>query len=60
MASVERARVPRTFHDVGELGAARQVELASEAAGRVMRIAFTSGQRVKQGDLLVQINDAPE
>ncbi|WP_338328947.1 biotin/lipoyl-binding protein [Achromobacter xylosoxidans] len=52
--------MPRTFHDVGELGAARQVELASEAAGRVMRIAFTSGQRVKQGDLLVQINDAPE
>ncbi|MCD5963435.1 efflux RND transporter periplasmic adaptor subunit [Stenotrophomonas maltophilia] len=60
LAPVERARAPRTFHGVGELEAARQVDLASEAAGRVVRIAFTSGQRVKQGELLVQINDAPE
>ncbi|WP_164133179.1 efflux RND transporter periplasmic adaptor subunit [Stenotrophomonas maltophilia] len=60
LAPVERAQAPRAFHGVGELEAARQVELASEAAGRVVRIAFTSGQRVKQGELLVQLNDAPE
>lgn len=60
LAPVERAQAPRAFHGVGGLEAARQVELASETAGRVTRIAFTSGQRVKQGDLLVQLNDAPE
>lgn len=60
LAPVERAQAPRALRGVGELEAARQVELASETAGRVTRIAFTSGQRVKQGDLLVQLNDAPE
>jgi multidrug efflux system membrane fusion protein len=60
LAPVEREQAPRTFHGVGELEAARQVELASETAGRVVRIAFTSGQQVKQGELLVQLNDAPE
>ena len=60
LAPVARAQVPRALHGVGELEAARQVELASEAAGRVVRIAFTSGQRVKRGELLVQLNDAPE
>lgn len=60
LAPVERAPAPRALQGVGELEAVRQVELASEAAGRVTRIAFTSGQRVRQGDLLVQLNDAPE
>lgn len=60
LAPVEHAQAPRAFHGVGELEAARQVELAAETAGRITRIAFTSGQRVKQGELLVQVNDAPE
>ncbi|TBV06948.1 efflux RND transporter periplasmic adaptor subunit [Stutzerimonas kirkiae] len=60
LATAERAEAPRAFHGVGELEAARQVELASETAGRITRIAFASGQAVKRGDLLVQINDAPE
>lgn len=60
LATVERSEAPRAFHGVGELEAARQVGLAAETAGRITRIAFVSGQQVKQGDLLVQINDAPE
>lgn len=60
LAPVERAEARRTFHGVGELEAARQVELAAEVAGRVSRIAFSSGQRVRKGDLLVQLNDAAE
>ncbi|WP_406625328.1 efflux RND transporter periplasmic adaptor subunit [Acidovorax sp. SDU_ACID1] len=60
LATVERAEAPRAFHGVGELEAAQQVELAAETAGRITRIAFASGQRVKQGELLVQLNDAPE
>ncbi|MBE1183265.1 biotin/lipoyl-binding protein, partial [Escherichia coli] len=31
-----------------------------EAAGRITRIAFESGQQVQQGQLLVQLNDAVE
>ncbi|WP_423455933.1 efflux RND transporter periplasmic adaptor subunit [Ottowia sp. VDI28] len=60
LAVVERTDAERAFHGVGELEAIRQVELASETAGRVTRIAFVSGQRVAKGDVLVQINDAPE
>ncbi|MFT0850307.1 efflux RND transporter periplasmic adaptor subunit [Achromobacter sp. F4_2707] len=60
LAQVERVEAPRAFYGVGELEAARQVALASETAGRITRIVFTSGQRVKQGELLVQLNDAPE
>lgn len=60
LSSVVRSQAPRTLHGVGELEAARQVALASEVAGRIVRIAFDSGQPVRRGDLLVQINDAPE
>lgn len=60
LAGVERVEAASAFHGVGELEAVRQVELASETAGRVARMAFVSGQRVAKGDLLVQMNDAPE
>jgi multidrug efflux system membrane fusion protein len=60
LAAVEHADAPRAFHGVGELEAARQVELAAEVAGRITRIAFSSGQRIDKGQLLVQLNDAPE
>ncbi|MDI7027744.1 biotin/lipoyl-binding protein, partial [Pseudomonas aeruginosa] len=60
LASVERRVVPRVFDGVGELEAGRQVQVAAEAAGRITRIAFESGQQVQQGQLLVQLNDAVE
>ncbi len=60
LASVTRVDVPRAFHGVGALEAARQVELAGETAGRITQIAFTSGQTVKAGQVLVQLNDATE
>lgn len=53
-------QAPRQQFAVGELEAANQVQLAAESAGRVVRIAFESGQTVKAGQLLVQLNDAPE
>ncbi len=55
-----RRVVPRVFDGVGELEAGRQVQVAAEAAGRITRIAFESGQQVQQGQLLVQLNDAVE
>ncbi|MCL7715476.1 efflux RND transporter periplasmic adaptor subunit [Stenotrophomonas mori] len=60
LATVQRSPAPRSVRGVGELEAVRQVVLSSETAGRVTRIAFASGQRVRQGELLVQLNDAPE
>lgn len=60
LASVTLVPAPRQRFAVGELEAANQVQLAAESAGRVTRIAFESGQVVKAGQLLVQLNDAPE
>ncbi|MFJ4374411.1 efflux RND transporter periplasmic adaptor subunit [Pseudomonas japonica] len=60
LARVTAIQAPRQQFAVGELEAANQVQLAAESAGRVVRIAFESGQVVKAGQLLVQLNDAPE
>lgn len=60
LAPVTSIPAPRQQFAVGELEALNQVQLAAESAGRVVRIAFESGQAVKAGQLLVQLNDAPE
>lgn len=60
LAPVLQGEQQRYFSAVGELEAARQVQVAAEAPGRVTRIAFSSGQQVAAGALLVQLNDAPE
>jgi len=60
LATVVHTHAPRALHAVGELEAVRQVQLAAEVAGRISRIDFVSGQPVKAGQLLVQLNDAPE
>lgn len=52
----------KTWHPylstVGSLKASNGVEVNSEVSGQVIAIAFESGEHVKQGDLLVQLNDA--
>ncbi|XNS36894.1 efflux RND transporter periplasmic adaptor subunit [Halomonas cupida] len=60
LARAETRSAPRAFFGVGELEAARQVRVSAETAGRVTSIDFASGQQVEQGQLLVQLNDAPE
>jgi len=60
LAKVQQVNAPRALHAVGELEAVRQVQLAAEVAGRINRINFVSGETVKAGQLLVQLNDAPE
>ena len=42
---------------VGTLKASNGVEVNSEVSGQVVSIDFQSGAHVKQGDLLVQLND---
>ncbi|KAF1032020.1 MAG: Efflux pump periplasmic linker BepF [Pseudomonas sp.] len=48
------------FSGVGELEAASQVQVSAEVGGRVTHINFTSGSRVKAGDILATLNAAPE
>lgn len=47
-----------TIEITGSVLANEEVELRSEAAGKVTGIFFKEGSRVKKGDLLVKINDA--
>ena len=52
--------VPRFAKGIGSLEAVHQVTITPEVGGRVTAIQFTAGAWVKEGDPLVQINDAPE
>lgn len=44
---------------IGTLSAEEEVELAFEAAGKLIKIDFIEGSRVQKGQLLAKINDAP-
>jgi multidrug efflux system membrane fusion protein len=52
--------MPRYLEGIGSLVAVHQVTVAPQLAGRVTGIMFESGAQVKQGDLLVQLDDAVE
>jgi membrane fusion protein, multidrug efflux system len=52
--------VPHFATGVGSLAAVRQVTVTPEVGGRVTELNFDSGARVKAGDKIVQINDAPD
>lgn len=51
---------PVYLNAVGSVTAVRQVVVTPEVDGLVTGIKFESGDSVKAGDLLVQLNDAPE
>ncbi|WP_349290569.1 efflux RND transporter periplasmic adaptor subunit [Bordetella genomosp. 2] len=59
-ARIQPADAPAALRAVGSLRAVREVRLAPEVAGRVVAIPFEAGTQVRQGDLLVQLYDAPE
>ncbi|MDE3083934.1 MAG: efflux RND transporter periplasmic adaptor subunit [Verrucomicrobiota bacterium] len=50
----------RQLHAVGSLVAVQGVTVSNELAGTVAKIAFESGQFVKQGDLLVQLDTSTD
>lgn len=60
LATVEHGNASSSLSGIAELEAARQVQVPAEVGGRVTRISFTSGQAVAAGQLLLQLNDAPE
>lgn len=57
LATVKQQATPRKLTAVGELEAVRQIQVASEASGRIQQIYFQSGQHVSAGQLLLQLND---
>ena len=59
---VEAARseaLPKQIEAIGTVVADQQVLVAAEVAGRITAIHFASGQHVKAGAPLVQLNDIP-
>src|SRR5712691_5400065 len=52
--------VPRSAAGIGSLAAVHQVTITPEIGGRVTAMPFEPGAAVKEGDPLVQLNDAPE
>ena len=54
------ATVPHFASGIGSLAAVHQVTVTPEVGGRITEIDFESGARVKAGDKIVQINDAPD
>lgn len=56
----ERQSWQPTLSAIASLTAVRGVELATEVAGRVVSIDFESGQPVKRGQRLLQLDDAAD
>ena len=57
VARVEAARLTDDTQAVGSLRSRRGVVLKPEVSGRITRLNFTDGQRVRKGQLLVQFDD---
>lgn len=57
VAKVEVARLTDDTQAVGSLRSRRGVVLRPEVSGRITQLNFTDGQRVKQGQVLVQFDD---
>lgn len=56
-AQVEATRLIDDTRAVGSLRSRRAVVLRPEVSGRITQLNFTDGQRVRQGQLLVQLDD---
>lgn len=59
VASASGAPLARQVETIGTVVADHQVLVAAEVSGRITQIHFTSGQKVKSGTALVQLNDGP-
>jgi membrane fusion protein (multidrug efflux system) len=57
---VRREQWPRTVDAVGSLVAVQGVTVAVELDGKIAKIAFESGDHIKAGDLLVQLDTSTE
>lgn len=60
VALAQSEPMSRFLDAIGTVAAVNQVTIAPQVASRVVRLAFESGASVKQGDPLVQLDDATE
>lgn len=60
VALAQSEPMSRFLDAIGTVAAVNQVTIAPQVAGRVVKLAFESGASVKQGDALVQLDDATE
>lgn len=60
VATVRTQEWAPEFHSVGSLTAVQGVQISSPLAGKVTRILFHSGERVRKGQLLIQIDDSSQ
>ena len=59
VATAERRDVPVWLDGIGNVQAYNTVTVRSRADGELVKVAFTEGQTVRQGDLLAQIDPRP-
>lgn len=59
VAKVERSTIPVELHAIGAGQAFKTVSVQSQAAGIVKAVYYRPGQFVRQGDLLIKLDDAP-
>ncbi len=59
VAAAERKDLPIWLEGLGTVAAAQQVTVRPQVDGRIEKVLFVEGQRVKRGDLLVQIDPRP-
>ena len=57
VAKVQRLRIEDDAQAVGSLRSRQGVMLRPEVSGRIARLGFGDGQRVRRGQLLVQLDD---
>lgn len=57
VGKVERMRLEDDAQAVGSLRSNQGVVLRPEVSGRIVKLGFADGQRVKRGQLLVQLDD---
>lgn len=58
VAPAHQVAVTSDIRSIGSLQSDESVQVASEVAGRIHEIRFKEGERVKAGDVLVQLDDA--
>lgn len=59
LARVEKRDMPVTLDGLGSVTAYYTVTVRSRVDGELVKVAFTEGQAVKKGDLLMQIDPRP-
>ncbi len=55
---INPSTIEEKIFTTGTIMANEEVDLASEVSGKVVKISFNEGTKVKKGDLLVKINDS--